>query len=210
MLKIFELKAGFRRERLVIHDFSLEVKPKQRLWIKCPHFGVGQLLMALLMGQLKPFDGEIRIMGKRPYLLATSSIPYLMRNLGLFWPDIPLSHRDTARENLFWRLAASGEGRHRSLVESALSLFGLSNIADLDVRRLSRAERVKLALARAIISRPPLVLALEPVRDLPAPEARRVLRILAHMTLLGSAVVIISSEDPPDVPSFELIEIREQ
>ena len=112
--------------------------------------------------------------------------------------------------NKGWRLAALGEGKYKSLIESTLSLFGLKSIEDVEVGRLSRSERVRVALARAAISGPPLIIALEPVRDLPEREAKRVLRILAHLTILGSTVIVISSEDPPASPSFRLIEIEER
>ena len=210
MLSILELKAGYRRERLIIRDLNLQVDRRSKLWIKCPHFSVGRLLMALITGQIRPVEGEIRIMGRKPYMLSSASVPYFMRNLGLFWPDIPLLTEGTVRENLFWRLAALGEKRHRSLIESALSLFGLTSIADVEVSKLSRSERARVALARATVSVPPLIIALEPARDLPEREADRILRILSHLTALGSTVIVIASDYPPESLGFKLVEIEER
>jgi len=208
MISTHSLNAGYHKDNLMIVNLNLEIEPRSKCWVKCPP-DVGRLLMSIIIGRTKPISGALKIMDKRPYILTSSSIPYFMRNLGLFWPSMPLISNETVKENLFWRLAAIGETRHELFIESALFILGLKTAADVKIRNLPQSERAKVALARAIISRPSLIIVLEPTRDLSEADAHKILRILARLKLLGSTVIIISSQDPPEYPSFKLIKIGE-
>lgn len=207
MISADSLVAGYRQDHLLINNVSFGVEPKTKCWLECANVDVGRLFMSIVLGRIRPFRGVLKVMGKRPYLLTSSSFPYYMKNLGLFWRGAPLISDATVRENLFWRLIAIGEHRHKSLIESALELVGLKDVADVKVQSLTQTEQAKLVLARAIISRPPLLIALEPTRDFEAPFAEQMLRILARMTLLGSTTVVISAQKPPLYLSFKVIKV---
>lgn len=207
MLSADSLVAGYRKDDLLIDDVSFELQPKTKNWIKCASVDVARLFMSIVLGRIRPIRGALKVMDKRPYLLTSASIPHYMKNLGLFWHGAPLIADATVRENLFWKLVAIGETRHKSFIESALALFGLKSVADVKVQILTQSERAKLALARAVIARPPLVIALEPMSDFDASFAERILRILGRMTLLGCTVIVVSAQNPPLSTSFQVIKL---
>ena len=80
-------------------------------------------------------------------------------------------------------------------VRELVDFVGLGEAADLPVERLSGAERRRAAIARALAGKPDLILADDPTANMSPADGRRIVRLLAEMRRVGSAIVIASQDE---------------
>lgn len=147
-------------------------------------------LMRLLYGLLRPSAGSVRVDG----FDVASQPQAVRRRLGVLPDDAGLYRRLTARENIsyFARLQgvpAPEMHRHR---EELIELLGMANIADRRAEGFSLGERMKTALARAIIHQPPHILLDEPTNGLDVITTRAVRRLLLTLRDRGRCVLFSS------------------
>jgi cell division transport system ATP-binding protein len=103
----------------------------------------------------------------------------------------------SAFDNIAMPLRMSG-GRPRDYAEDVRELVdfvGLSGAADLQIEKLSGAERRRAAIARALAAKPALILADDPTAGMSPADGRRIVRLLAEMRRVGAAVVVASQDE---------------
>jgi cell division transport system ATP-binding protein len=123
----------------------------------------------------------------------------LRRRIGLIAQDDPLLPHLSVADSLAVTLRVTGEdprGREADL-EAMLDFVGLSDLAGRAAGTLSRAERRLVALARAMMTGPELILADEPLSGLDAASAKRMLGLLRTLNRQGATVVMTRDGDGP-------------
>ncbi|WP_125774605.1 ABC transporter ATP-binding protein [Antribacter gilvus] len=160
--------------------------------------GSGKSTLLNVLGLLdEPTEGTYRLLGTDTGdLSGASRDAFRARSLGfVFQESHVLGHR-TVRENVWLRLAISGvpHGERRELVEGVLGRVGLTHRADAPGRLLSGGEKQRLAVARAVVSRPRVLLADEPSGNLDDSNTEQVLDLFAEQAAAGVAVVVITHD----------------
>jgi cell division transport system ATP-binding protein len=148
---------GIERATLAVHrgEFAFIVGPT----------GCGKsTLMKLLIRELDPTEGEVRIAGRDIGGLPAKKVPYLRRNIGTDFQDFKLLPNRTVYDNVAYALQVIGEGRVeiRAKVPETLRLVGLSTKIHSYPDELSGGEQQRVSVARAFVNHPPLLLADEP------------------------------------------------
>lgn len=147
-------------------------------------------LMRLMYGLLTPSAGEIRVNG-----LDVSRQPERVRqSLGVLPDNAGLYKRLTARENIayFARLQGMSEKAIKDSSDELIDLLGMDAIADRRADGFSLGERMKTALARAIVHRPQHILLDEPTNGLDVITTRAVRRLLRAKKAAGQSVLFSS------------------
>ncbi len=162
------------------------------------HSGAGKSTILKLMAAMeRPTGGAVLIGGQNVGSLKRQAIPYLRRNLGLVFQDQKLLFDRNAFENVMLPLSISGfpprEAAQR--VRAALDKVGLLDREKALPIALSGGEQQRLAIARAVVSRPNLLLADEPTAHLDTETASDVARIFAEFHRVG-VTVVIATYDP--------------
>jgi ABC-type lipoprotein export system ATPase subunit len=151
-------------------------------------------LLHLLAGLDLPSAGEVLTLGHRMSSLDRAARADLRRvHVGVVAQDAPLVPFLTARANVELALqlrAADEDGR------GALAAVGLEELAEQPIDELSMGERQRVSVARAIVTRPSLVLADEPTARLDEANATAVSRLLAGLVEEWETTVIFSTHDP--------------
>ena len=143
-------------------------------------------LLRVLAGLLRPHAGTVRVLGSE----LPGEAPAVRGRVGLLG-DEPLLYRDlTGRENLLFHAQLHGAGGER--VEELLRGTGMSRRADQPVAELSRGLRQRLAVARTLLSDPPLLLLDEPRANLD-PAAAELLEALIGRAS-GRARLLVSHD----------------
>lgn len=163
-------------------------------------------LLGLVAALDRPDGGSVRVGQQAVDALRGPAVAWYRRKLGLILQDRRLLDDRPAIDNVMLPLlvtgAATGEARQRA--QAALERVGLGERAREYPVGLSGGEQQRLAIARAIVNRPALILADEPTAHLDPDNARRIAEIFRDFNRAG-VTVLIATHDPglmSDVPGI--------
>ncbi len=120
-------------------------------------------------------------------------IPALRRQMGIIFQDFQLLSDRTVSENLRFVLRATGWKDKTEIderISDVLSDVGMQDRADRFPHELSGGEQQRIAIARAILNKPKVIIADEPTGNLDEETARQIITLLRHITEAGTAVVM--------------------
>jgi cell division transport system ATP-binding protein len=157
------------------------------------HSGAGKsTLLKLIPAIERPTGGTLLMNGQNVAALGRAALPFLRRNIGLVFQDQKLLFDRSALANVLLPLEIAGfphkEAQRRA--EAALDKVGLLARARALPIALSGGEQQRLAIARAVVHRPALLLADEPTAYLDADTARDVANIFLEFHRVGVAVLV--------------------
>ena len=154
-------------------------------------------LLKLIELSLRPGAGRVRLFGDEVTALGRSAIPAYRRRMGVVFQDFRLLDHLDAFDNaaLPLRLAERKPADYAADVEEMLAWVGLGRRADALPPALSGGEKQRLAIARAVIGRPELILADEPTGNVDARMAERLLILFQSLNRLGATVLIASHDE---------------
>ncbi len=154
-------------------------------------------LLAAAAGLLRPRAGAVWLGGRDLVVLQSTSLPYVRRNVGYLAAEPPLLRDETAVENVLLPLEARGEPVAAARLEARATLdaLGLADAADVVVARLSTGARRLVALARALVGPPPLVVLDDPTAGLDPGDVERVAAALRHAQRAGAAILAATTDD---------------
>ncbi len=160
--------------------------------------GAGKsLLIGLMAGLLRPEAGQVVLFGRDRDRLRGREAGELRRRIGLIAQDDPLLAHLSVADNLVVTLRVTGEDPrgHEADLAAMLDFVGLSDMAGRMAGTLSRGERRLVALARAMMTGPELILADEPLAGLDAASAKRMLGLLRILNRQGATVIMTRDGD---------------
>jgi len=189
------LRGAGRRygERAALRDVSLELRAGQTLVVFGPNGAGKTTLLRMLATLLRPHAGEVRVLGR-----ALPDDGYAVRGRIGFLGHDPLLYRElSGRENLRFhaRLHGLRAPEAAARVQAVLEAVGMQARADDPVAELSRGMVQRLAVARAVLHEPELLLLDEPLANLDPAAVAQVMPLLGPGGT-GSRTRVITSHDP--------------
>jgi cell division transport system ATP-binding protein len=179
-----------------LKDVSFTVEPGELVFLT-GRSGAGKSTVLKLIAAIeRPSSGSVLVNGQNVASLKRAAIPYLRRNIGLVFQDQKLLYDRTVYENVMLPLAFSEHPAKEAArrARAALDKVGLLERERANPIQLSGGEQQRLAIARAVVNRPALLLADEPTANLDAESATRILEIFVAFHQVG-VTVLISSHD---------------
>jgi cell division transport system ATP-binding protein len=186
-----------------LRDVSLVLWPGELAYLVGPSGAGKTTLLRLAHGQLRPAAGAVVVCGVRVHRAGRRAIRGLRRRVSVAFEDGRLVSRLTAFENVVYALRIvdldlpPGAARRRSA--AALASVGLGDRGDAYPRELSNGQRQRVTLARALATRPEVLLADEPLAGLDPATGAAVQRLLERAAEDGTTVLIATVD--PDLPS---------
>jgi cell division transport system ATP-binding protein len=181
----------------ILSDISFAIPQGGFLWL-LGHSGAGKSsLLRLLMLAARPSRGHLEILGADISRARRRALPGLRRRIGVVFQDFRLLDHLNAFDNvaLPLRLAGRPEGQVRADVAEMLRWVGLFERADAFPAALSGGEQQRLAISRAVIARPALLLADEPTGNLDDAQAERLMQLLQELNRLGTSIVVATHNE---------------
>ena len=180
----------------VLRDVSFLIGPGSFQFVTGPSGAGKTSLLRLLFLSLRPTRGSVRIFNKDAATLARTAVPALRRRIGIVFQDFRLLDHLTTFENvaLPLRVAGSDQSSYRRDVIELLEWVGLGEKMWVYPQVLSGGEKQRSAIARALITKPEILLADEPTGNVDPPLARRLLRLFIELNRLGTSVVIATHD----------------
>jgi cell division transport system ATP-binding protein len=168
------------------------------------HSGAGKsTLLKLIAAIERPSAGAVLVNGQNVGALKRAAVPYLRRNLGLVFQDQKLLYDRSVFDNVLLPLSFGELGSREAArrARAALEKVGLSAREKANPVQLSGGEQQRLAIARAVVNRPALLLADEPTANLDAESAAKILEIFAAFNQVG-VTVLVSTHDEALIGRF--------
>jgi cell division transport system ATP-binding protein len=153
-------------------------------------------LLKLIPAIERPSAGSVLVNGQNIGALKRAALPYLRRNIGLVFQDQKLLYDRSVYDNVMLPLAFSGHAPKEAArrARAALDKVGLLGRERSNPIQLSGGEQQRLAIARAVVNRPALLIADEPTANLDADSAARILNIFVAFNQVGVGVLIATHD----------------
>src|SRR5215207_2292526 len=180
----------------VLRDVTFHIAPGSFQFVTGPSGAGKTSLLRLLFLSLRPTRGSVRIFDKDAATVDRSFVPSVRRRIGIVFQDFRLLEHLTTFENVALPLRVGGadESSYRRDVSELLEWVGLGEKMWVHPQVLSGGEKQRAAIARALITRPEVLLADEPTGNVDPPLARRLLRLFVELNRLGTSVVIATHD----------------
>jgi len=177
---------------MALDSVNLEIKDGEFVSLVGPSGAGKSTLLGLMTRELTPSKGEIIIDGINIADLSHSEIPLLRRKIGTIFQDFKLLSRKNAFENVAFALEVSGAELKEinEDVPKVLNIVGLTDKAKNFPHQMSGGERQRLAIARALIHRPRILLADEPTGNLDMLNGYDVVKLLMKINEFGTTVIL--------------------
>ena len=183
-------------DKHALRDIELRVAKGEFVYIT-GHSGAGKsTLLKMLYGAEKPTSGKLLVGGVDASKLSGKKLPYLRRNIGIVFQDFKLIPTRSVADNIGLCLEVLGVPREMidRRVKAVLNTVGLAGREDSFPLDLSGGEQQRVAVARAIVNDPAILLADEPTGNLDGAMAIEVMEILKAVNLRGATVLIATHD----------------
>jgi cell division transport system ATP-binding protein len=207
--KIYETKS--KQKVFALKNVSFEIKKGEFVLI-VGRSGAGKTtLLKLIFAEEKPTEGKIFFDGKDITKMKEGEISKLRREIGVVFQDYKLLPTKTAFENLAYVMEVTGfsDEEIKSDVPKVLEIVGLSEKSQNFPQELSAGEKQRLSIARALISRPKVILADEPTGNLDPYNTLDILKIFQKIHEMGTTIVLAThNKDIVDILGKRVITLE--
>jgi phospholipid/cholesterol/gamma-HCH transport system ATP-binding protein len=196
ILKIKDLRKSFG-DNHVLNGFNMELLDGESLVVMGKSGSGKSVMIKCIVGLIQPDSGGIEIMGKDIMKLEHNELDFLRTEIGFLFQGSALYDSMTVRENLEFplRIHKDTPEKKEELVKDALESVGLSHAIDLMPNELSGGMKRRIALARAIILQPKVIIYDEPTTGLDPITAKEIIELMREIQLKqGSSSLIITHD----------------
>jgi len=153
-------------------------------------------LMKLLIKEIDPTAGTIRVAGRDLSEITRKKVPFYRRNIGVVFQDFKLLPDRTVYDNVAYALQVTGHGRKeiRAKVPDILRLTGLATKLHSYPDQLSGGEQQRVAVARAFVNHPPLLIADEPTGNLDPETSIGIMQLLYRINQTGTTIMVATHD----------------
>jgi len=193
-----------------LDDVSFTIDKGEFVFLIGPSGAGKTTVTKLMLREENSTAGRIRVNGFDVSRLKKHRIPYLRRSVGTVFQDFRLLPNKTVYENVAFALEVVGAPIReiRRNVPNVLSMVGLTDKAKMKPHQLSGGEQQRVSLARAMVNKPPIILADEPTGDLDPATAMEIMKLLEAFNNRGTTVVVVThAKDLVDTMQKRVLEI---
>jgi cell division transport system ATP-binding protein len=182
--------------RPALDDVSVEVDRGEFVFLIGPSGSGKSTLLRLLLREDVPTGGNVWVANWNVGRLARRRVPRLRQRMGCVFQDFRLLPNKTVAENVAFALEVIGKPRHtiRTVVPEVLDLVNLAGKADRMPSELSGGEAQRVAVARAFVNRPLVLLADEPTGNLDPETSTGIMTLLERINRTGTTVVMATHD----------------
>jgi cell division transport system ATP-binding protein len=195
MIRLYRVSKRYQ-DVPALQDITFHVAKGEFCYITGPSGAGKTTMLKLLYGAQRPTSGKLLINGTDLGKLPKRDLPRLRRNMGIVFQDFKLIESRTVAENVGLALEVLGTPRDRvrRQVDAVLNIVGLRGRGADRPDRLSGGEQQRVAVARAIVNDPSVLLADEPTGNLDGAMAIEVMEILQAINLRGTTVLVATHD----------------
>ena len=196
MIETHQLSKFYSRGLYALRDLSLTVGKGEFVFLTGPSGAGKSTLLRLLLAQEKPSEGDILVNGHDLSKLSRGEIQEYRRGIGFIFQDFKLIPMRTVFENVAFVLEVLGvpAAQQRRRAFQVLKWVGLQHRVNAYPRDLSGGEQQRIAIARALVNDPALVLADEPTGNLDPDLSLEIMNLLREINAGGTTVLVATHD----------------
>lgn len=198
MIELKHVYKAFKEDQPVLKNINLSIQQGEFVFITGPSGAGKSTLFKLMTGQLKPTSGAVKILNDNLAEKTIYNIHEVRQKMGVIFQDNKLIHEWTCFENIalvLKNMSFSIEEKRKKILD-VIDLIGISP-AHLDCfpEELSGGEQQKIALARALVHKPQVIIADEPTGNVDKQNALQFLAILKELAEKNITVLLATHDE---------------
>ena len=196
MITFENVTKTYKGGTVALREVSLDIEKGDFVFLVGPSGSGKTTCIRLLLREEVADAGRIWVAGRDIGALSHWRIPYLRRNIGCVFQDFRLLPNKSVFENVAFALEVIGRPKHviASQVPQVLDLVGLGRKRDNLPHELSGGEQQRVAVARAFVNRPLILLADEPTGNLDPATSQGIVRLLDRINRTGTTVIVATHD----------------
>jgi cell division transport system ATP-binding protein len=186
----------YQRNHLILTDVTFNIKRGEFAYLIGKTGSGKSSLLKTLYGDLEITKGKASIVGFKLHNIQEKEIPFLRRKIGIIFQDFQLLQDRTVNENLLFVMHATdwkNQKKIKTRLNEVLELVKMNTKGHKMPHELSGGEQQRIAIARAFINNPDLILADEPTGNLDPDTSEEIIQLLQNIT--DSKTVLMASHD---------------
>lgn len=194
MIELKEVTKEYSKGIAALNGVNIKIEQGEFVFIVGDSGSGKSTLIRLLMKELEPTSGRIKIMGQNLSTMTHNEIPFYRRKIGVVFQDFRLLKDRNVYENIAFALRVTEAPTRviKKKVPAALSLVGLAQKYKSFPKELSGGEQQRVAIARAIVNEPSILLADEPTGNLDPENSWEIMRLLNEANERGTTVIVVT------------------
>lgn len=187
----------YQDNNLVVSDINLDVNKGDFIYFIGKTGSGKSSFLKVLYGDLALKEGHGTIVDYDLTTLKEKDIPYLRRKLGVVFQDFKLLADRSVKDNLLFVLKATGwidKQEMEDQIQEVLTKVGMANFASKMPHQLSGGEQQRIAIARALLNDPELILADEPTGNLDPQTKLEIMEVLRTINANGKTIIMATHD----------------
>jgi cell division transport system ATP-binding protein len=182
--------------RPALNSVSLEVLKGEFVFLVGASGSGKSSFLRLVLKEERPTKGRIHVLGQELNTLASRKVPYFRRNLGVVFQDFRLLPNKTVFDNVAFALQVIGKSKGfiQEAVPDVLKMVGLAGKQNRFPHELSGGEQQRVAMARAVVNKPAILLADEPTGNLDPSTSAGIMTLLSAINANGTTVIMATHD----------------
>jgi cell division transport system ATP-binding protein len=182
--------------RPALNSVSLEVLKGEFVFLVGASGSGKSSFLRLVLKEERPSKGKIHVLGQELNTLASRKVPYFRRNLGVVFQDFRLLPNKTVFDNVAFALQVIGKSKGfiQEAVPDVLKMVGLAGKQGRFPHELSGGEQQRVAMARAVVNKPAILLADEPTGNLDPNTSAGIMQLLSAINANGTTVIMATHD----------------
>ena len=193
MIRLSDVVKEYESGTTALKGISLRIEDGEFVFLVGPSGSGKSTIIKLLTGEIVPTSGQIAVNGFSLTNIAERQIPLLRRSVGVIFQDFRLIEKKTVYENLGFAMRAVGSSPReiKKRIPYVLELVGLEGKTDRYPNELSGGEQQMLAVGRALMSRPKLLMLDEPSMGLAPILVEQIFDIIRALHKSGTTILLV-------------------
>ena len=194
MIEFTDVVKTYPQGNKALKGVSMQIEDGEFCFLVGPSGSGKSTIIKLITGELTPTAGTVHVNGYSLERIRKREVPYLRRTVGVVFQDFRLITNMTVYENVAFAMRVIG-AREREIKERVpyvLDLVGLSDKAKRHPSELSGGEQQRLAIARALVNNPSMIIADEPTGNLDPLMSFEIMSLLEQINNLGTTMLVVT------------------
>ena len=196
MIEFKNVTKIFQKNWYAVRDINLKVDKGEFIFLVGKSGAGKSTLLRLIYLDIFPDSGEVNVAGFNSLTIKKQEIPFLRRKIGVIFQDFKLLMDKNVYENVAFALEVTNTPRRKikELVMNALADVGITHKKNSFPYQLSGGEQQKVAIARALVREPFILLADEPTGNIDPAGSEEIIEILKEINTSGTAVLMATHQ----------------
>jgi len=194
MIEFINVSKKYNHDVAALEDINVKIEKGEFVFLVGPSGSGKSTFLKLMVKEDEATTGTVIINNTNINKLKEKDIPFLRRKIGFVFQDFRLLYDRTVAENIIFalRVVEASEKDIKYQLKTVLELVGLSGKENCYPNQLSGGEQQRISLARALATKPPIIIADEPTGNLDPKTASEIFKTLLDINARGTTVLVVT------------------